>query len=114
VRVDFGAEINIDICALEPKGKEKISDSLCVRGEVTSNDGSTGHIIYVKTSIFPGLEEDIYSYRRSHPDFPDRTSSGQFFDEMQFETYRELGYQTGKKLCDSLVHIDFKDIFHET
>ena len=112
-RVDFGAEIEIDTAPLRPKGAEKISEAPFVHGKVTYDDGSTGKILYVKTCVVKGLGEEIYSYRRGHPDFPDQTTNDQFFDEMQFEAYRELGYQVGKRLCDGIVHTDFRDIFQE-
>ena len=31
-------------------------------------------------------------YKARHPDFPHETTADQFFDEVQFEAYRALGY----------------------
>jgi hypothetical protein len=33
---------------------------------------------------------------RPGPDFPDQTTADQFFDDAQFETYRQLGYTVGE------------------
>ncbi len=95
VRVDFGAEIKIDIRKLQPEGENKISPKSFVTGEITYSDGSTGCLIYIKTTVVSGLNEDIYSYRRDNKAFPDETTADQFFDETQFEAYRELGFQIG-------------------
>jgi hypothetical protein len=70
-----------------------------------------GDIIYVKTTVVDGLSEDIYSYRRTNPKFPDQTTTDQYFDEMQFEAYRELGYQIGKNLCKGEEQDDYRSIF---
>lgn len=50
--------------------------------------------------IFPDLPEDIYGYKRANPDFPDQTTSDQFFDEAQFEAYRELNYGIGRYIFE--------------
>lgn len=53
----------------------------------------SGTILYLKTTITPGLPADLYGYKAAHPKFPDEPTSDQFFSERQFESYRELGYQ---------------------
>ncbi len=57
-----------------------------------------GVMIYIKTTLVPDLPEDIYGYKSAHPTFPDQSTTDQFFDEGQFEAYRELGYQLTKKM----------------
>ena len=59
----------------------------------------TGTLIYLKTTLTGGLPADIYGYQAGHPEFPDEPTSDQFFDEAQFEAYRELGYQ----LCTQML-----------
>jgi hypothetical protein len=111
VRVDFGAEITIDTRPLRPDAKYKISKTAFIYGKIRYNDGNKGDIIYVKTSVVDGLSEDIYSYRRTNPKFPDQTTADQYFDEMQFEAYRELGYQIGKNLCKDEEPDDYRALF---
>ena len=41
---------------------------------------------------------DILRYKNARSDFPDETTIDQFFDEKQFEAYREPGYRPGAKL----------------
>ena len=54
----------------------------------------TGWLVYVKTTFTSAVSADLYAYRRAHPTFPDQSTADQFFDERQFEAYRELGFQT--------------------
>jgi hypothetical protein len=98
VRVDFGADIIIDSQPLHPKGDLKLSDKAYVVGTVNYHDGSSGKILYIKTTLIPGLPEDIYGYQRAHRSFPDEPTSDQFFSEEQFEAYRELGFQVGRSI----------------
>jgi hypothetical protein len=99
VRVDFGAQIELSTNALHPRGRDRRSRRPFVRGRIRYHDGTEGNLIYVKTSIVDGLPEDIYGYRRANPSFPDQTTADQFFDEAQFEAYRELGFAIGKRVC---------------
>jgi len=39
----------------------------------------------------------ILGYRAGHHEFPDEPTSDQFFDPVQFEAYRGLGFHLGKE-----------------
>ncbi len=66
-----------------------------------------GTFIYVKSSVLapagkPYLSEDddylkygTYKYKIYHPDFPHESTSDQFFDEIQWEAYYQLGQYLG-------------------
>ncbi len=97
VRVDFGASIEIDTRPLRPQDDTDISAAASVTGRIRYVDGSEARLLYVNTSLIAGLSEDIYGYHRTHPNFPIELTTGQFFDEAQFEAYRELGYQIGRR-----------------
>jgi len=45
----------------------------------------------MKLSVTGNESEMIWRYRINHPDFPHQTTLDQFFDEEQFEVYRQLG-----------------------
>ncbi len=108
VRADFGAIIEIDSGDLErliPKGEGAASFAKAgflvasirySRG--TENENTRGTLIYLKTTFFDGLSADLRGYRAGNPDFPDQSTSDQFFDEKQFEAYRELGFQTARAM----------------
>jgi hypothetical protein len=40
----------------------------------------------------------VKDYRRLHPEFPQQSTSSQWFDESQFESYRALGLQAANSI----------------
>jgi hypothetical protein len=99
VRVDFGVAIDIDTKALRPESNG-FSSQPWVLGDIYYADGSRGVLLYIKASVFSGLPEDVYAYLRANPMFPHQSTADQFFNEPQFEAYRELGFQTGKQIFE--------------
>jgi hypothetical protein len=111
-RVDFGAVIRFpddptDLANLLPGSA---GDSLYVRkyglakhgfaiGKIYYADDKNdtgpkeGTLIYIKSTLIKGLPADVYGYKSANPRFPDQSTADQFFDEEQFEAYRELGYR---------------------
>jgi len=98
IRVDFGAKVQIDVTPMMPIEGTRISPQAVVGGKIRYADGQEADLFYIKTTLIKGLSEDINAYSRSNPSFPDQTTADQFFDEKQFEAYRELGYSIGKTL----------------
>lgn len=48
-------------------------------------------IVYVKPTLVGDEPPDIAQYHADHQNFPQQTTSDQFFDEAQWESYRKLG-----------------------
>jgi len=102
IRADFGVLINIPTNQLEdmvPSKKRIMDKTECAkRGFIVADilypDRESGIFVYIKSTYFPSLSADLYGYKQTHKEFPDEPTSDQFFDEKQFEAYRELGYQT--------------------
>ncbi len=61
------------------------------RSEVT-------HIVWIKPRVFDGLPSDIATYASENKPFPHQSTSDQFFDEAQWESYRRLGYEMARHL----------------
>ena len=59
-------------------------------------NGQKGCLVYLKPTMRAGLPAGVVGYRAENPEFPHQTTADQFFDEAQFEAYRELGYFTGR------------------
>jgi len=112
VRVDFGAKIDINTMTMHTKGKKRLSNQAFVHGTIEYKDGTLADLIYVNTVMIRELSEDLYTYAKTNPQFPDQSTADQFFDEKQFEAYRELGYQIGFKMCQKISHADFRQIFN--
>ncbi len=71
-------------------------------GSIYYPDGSEGKLLYLKAAIIDDLPADIYGYKSTHCEFPNESTSDQFFTEQQFEAYRELGYRLSSKLFSRL------------
>jgi hypothetical protein len=111
VRVDFGVNIrfrgDFDLSDVVP-GADADNPSLhkdirfAKRGfaiaDIHYADGATGTLIVIKPTLLPGLPADVYGYKIADTTFPQQTTADQFFDEAQFESYRELGYQLAKRM----------------
>lgn len=93
VRVDFGADIDIDADRLYRQRDMALMQQPYALGTIRYADGSAGRILYIKPTLCAGLTADIYAYWRANPAFPDEPTSEQFFAEPQFEAYRALGQQ---------------------
>jgi len=61
-------------------------------------------LIIVKPSVTGDEPLDVLQYAASHPTFPQETTSDQFFDEAQWESYRKLGEHVGTQV--NLLDVD--------
>ncbi|MEO8671962.1 MAG: hypothetical protein ABI411_11655 [Tahibacter sp.] len=89
-RIDFGADIRIDVSALQP-GANGFAERSCAVGSIDYADGSRGVLLYLKPTLTGAEPTDVAHYARVHASFPHEPTSDQFFDEAQFESYRRLG-----------------------
>lgn len=103
-RVDFNADIAITKTMLEdliPASDPEQDDmryplankSYLIADISYGDELNAGKLLYIKTTLSRSISADIHGYKRRYPDFPDQTTVDQFFDEVQFEAYRELGWQ---------------------
>jgi hypothetical protein len=79
----------------EPAGEEP-PDHKTEMPEETGEE--IGLILYLKLSVTGNELELIKKYRLLHPDFPHESTLDQFFDEEQFEVYRQLGVHAAEGL----------------
>jgi uncharacterized integral membrane protein len=111
-RIDFGAEIDLDIEPLlktREKGEvkketksfiigtiqysRKHAETLCLQAPKNGEGekARTGIIIYFKPSISGKETADVRQYAIENNNFPQQATTNQWFDEAQFESYRRLG-----------------------
>ena len=104
---DFGARIEFDRAALTPfmpsieagyPRDARISQRAYAVAEITYADDSKGCLVYLTTALIEGLRLKLMGYKGANWDFPDQSTGDQFFDETQFEAYRELGYVIADQL----------------
>jgi len=90
-QIDFGIRVDSNLKDIRPDpttGFSQIHFAFC---RIYYPDGATGLLLYLKLSVTGNEPELIRRYRRLHPDFPHQSTLDQFFDEEQFEAYRQLG-----------------------
>lgn len=90
-----------------PKGAEFAEKGYCVgRIDYGERGGEgwprMGIIIYLKSALIKKLAIGAKGYRGAHHDFPNESTGDQFFDEEQFEAYREVGYRICEQMIDEL------------
>ena len=100
-RIDFGIIIDINIDDIRTSRNNCHSHSHCAVGEIKypAMDGlkeEKGFLLYCKSSVSGDEPEHLHEYKVRHPSFPHESTADQWFDEQQFEVYRELGYHIGK------------------
>lgn len=113
IRVDFGyyVEFDQDSYALGKLLPGTGGDDVYARkyqlaqqgfavARIRYDSNHSGRIIYLKTTLIAGLPEDLYGYKAAHADFPHQPTADQFFDEVQLDVYRELGY----RLADNMLN----------
>lgn len=111
-RTDFGARIEIDYGAIRAVDGGRQCERNWVTGTIyyDPNDcKDTGTLIIIKASmpkrktegfhLFSErdrkLPDDVWRYYDQHATFPHQSTADQWFDELQFESYRALGEYIG-------------------
>lgn len=97
-RIDFGAEISLDLTNLACEAASHVSKVHWITGtvrypETASDPAAAGTILYIKSSITGDEAGDLYNYRLQHARFPQDSTVDQWFTESQFESYRRLGQE---------------------
>ena len=110
IKEDFGARIEFDsnnhVQHLIPRhtgGYPKdvlIADRGYIVGKIIYEDESTGTFIFVKATLIDNLNLELLAYKGRNPLFPHQSTADQFFDERQFESYRELGHAIASQMID--------------
>src|SRR5207244_7789476 len=107
-RIDFGAEITLDIARYARrhpresspgphvvKGRILYQDAhLRMLGIDPTPDSRRGVILWIKPVVRQHDPADVRQYQLAFPDFPQQSTADQWYDEGQFESYRRLGYDS--------------------
>jgi len=95
IRIDQGVDIELDIEMLKQQSGSRLSrwhhGIGSIRYDKVDDGASVGTLLYLKPSLTGDEPSDIQNYAARHPAFPHEPTSDQFFDESQFESYRQLG-----------------------
>jgi hypothetical protein len=110
-RADLGAEVELYADTMFHGNGEQLRKQAHLLGGVTYADGSRGEILYLKALLREHLGADIYGYWRTNPEFPNQPTSNQFYGELQFDSYRELGRQLMADIVGADVGGDIEKVF---
>ena len=102
-RVDFGAQIEINVEAIRPPAADKPSKAHCAVGHIRYDDGTQGTLLYIKSSLTGDEDTDISQYAHGEPLFPHESTADQFFSESQFESYRKLGVHAAESAFNGAI-----------
>jgi hypothetical protein len=98
-RIDLGVDIDIKLDGLRPDKETGFTRLRYAVGKIMYPEkDEQGYLVYVQSTLIGDEPEDILSYKRHNPRFPDQSTLDQFFDEAQFESYRKLGDMTGQEV----------------
>lgn len=80
-------------------------------GRIQYADGTTGALVYIKTTMVDTVSFGVKAYKGTFPDFPDESTVDQFFDVAQFDAYRELGQHLGTRMLeDTKLHENLAEV----
>lgn len=96
-QIDFGVHIDAKLDDIRPDPKSGYSKSHFHFCRIHYPEG-VGLLLYIKLSVTGNESELIRRYRINNPDFPHQTTLDQFFDQEQFEAYRQLGVHAAEGL----------------
>jgi hypothetical protein len=100
IRIDFRIPIEFEPGSFETLRKKGTRVAVAKIGyDEVDATGVPGHLIYLKPMIRENESPDVLSYLADHKDFPHQSTSDQFFDESQTESYRRLGADTVAEIC---------------
>ncbi|MES2113706.1 MAG: hypothetical protein V4578_01070, partial [Pseudomonadota bacterium] len=107
-RIDFGVDIRIDLGALRAGAGPGLPACGYAKGEILYGSGAAeGELLYLKPTLCAQRREpvDVLNYSSNHPSFPHQSPADQFFDESQFESYRQLGMHIAGACLDQHLHL---------
>jgi hypothetical protein len=107
VRVDLGIPIEFDPPKMPMSPSHQRTDEFSgrhcavgrIRYGVIDAGADDGVLIYIKPSLNGNETADIQHYATMNPSFPQQPTSDQFYDEVQFESYRRLGLHIIEEVC---------------
>lgn len=120
IRIDLGIDIELNLDHLKPSPGSKISSRHhalgIIRYDKVDANATAGTLIYLKPSMTGNEPSDVQDYAARHPSFPHESTSDQFFDEAQFESYRRLGEHIAQQVLRPAMQRseqDFSSLCHE-
>jgi hypothetical protein len=97
VREDFGVDVELDVAPLR-RGPDGNSRQHVAVGTIRYPSGDAGILLYVKPTVTGDEPPDVQQYRTRNTAFPNESTTDQFYDEAQWESYRRLGLHAAQQI----------------
>jgi hypothetical protein len=120
-RADLGINIEIDVEPIRRRNEQGHTHWHCAIGEIqyssVDENQPDGVLVYLKSSLTGDEPSDVLRYAAENAGFPHQSTGDQWFDESQFESYRELGCHIAKDVFgavdspDKLSHLSKEQLF---
>ncbi len=108
-RTDFGIPIDIDVSQLRRDPGTGLSRWHCAVGRIRYGQADAGQpdgiLVYLKASLIGDEPRDVATYAAANPGFPHQSTADQWFDEVQFESYRALGHHIAASVLATPVQV---------
>jgi hypothetical protein len=110
IRIDFGVDIDFPAGLRIGPGEAARFAVGTIRYSALDSELEDGLLVYLKPTVTGDEPVDVANYARTHPTFPHESTTEQWFDEAQFESYRMLGLQTATTVCGSRQFASLQDL----
>jgi hypothetical protein len=111
--IDMGIDVDIDLTMLRPDPHTGMCRSHSAVGRIRYPDrpDQVSYLIYLKNSLTGDEPEPVLNYKSQSETFPHESTSDQFFDDTQFESYRTLGVHLAEHAFAEWITTDaFRDV----
>ncbi len=110
IYIDENIRVDLDLDRLRPDPVTNRSASHWAIGRISYPDAADGYLLVLKSSFVGGADdsEPVKNYRQEHPEFPHESTADQFFDDDQFESYRELGEHIGLRALSDVSELAWR------
>jgi hypothetical protein len=100
IRIDLGISITFEDALMQPLRERRRRCALANIGySAVDPAAQNGWLIYLKPMLLGTEPPDVLNYAATHPAFPHESTSNQWFNESQTESYRMLGLTTIREIC---------------
>jgi hypothetical protein len=107
-RTDLGIGVDINVDPIRFPANSKMSKRHCAVGTIhyehVDPEAPQGILVYIKASLTGDEPTDVLRYAALNKIFPHQSTSDQFFDESQFESYRALGEHISMEVLNGAGH----------
>jgi hypothetical protein len=106
-RVDLGIQMDVNLDFIKPDTKTKLSQQPYVVAKLKypsvqgDSKPAEGVLVWISTGMTKRQKPDVLKYKETDPNFPFHSTGDQFFDQIQFEAYRQLGHSAARTLLEN-------------